>query len=265
MDNKTIGNRIKERRKALKLTQSDIKQKFGISTGQLSDIESGNRLPAANTLIQLAEALECSIDYILTGNSPTKDIGRSNNNLSLSDRETLLIERYRSIPKEFQEKIDIYLEISAFNKNTYITQIGYEAVPITSKVKTIYHPDSLHDIPVLGMVAAGKPIEAINNPLGVIQTSSSADYALIISGNSMYPLLHDGDHVLVKVCDSLENGEIGVFYIDNNVTCKKWFKNDKIIKLISINPAYEDYHFDLTDQKNENLNFKIEGKVVFEH
>lgn len=73
LDMQTIGNRIKERRKELNLTQLDIKAKVGISSGNISDIERGNRLPAASTLVQLAEALECSVDYILTGDSPIKE------------------------------------------------------------------------------------------------------------------------------------------------------------------------------------------------
>lgn len=74
LDMKTIGNRIKERRKELNLTQLDIKSKVGISSGNISDIERGNRLPAASTLVQLAEVLECSVDYILTGISPSSEI-----------------------------------------------------------------------------------------------------------------------------------------------------------------------------------------------
>lgn len=73
LDVQTIGLRIKERRKELHLTQLDIKEKVGISSGNISDIEQGKRLPAAPTLVQLSEALECSVDYILTGFSPKSD------------------------------------------------------------------------------------------------------------------------------------------------------------------------------------------------
>jgi transcriptional regulator with XRE-family HTH domain len=69
LDAKKIGARIKLRRKELNLTQLTIKEKVGISSGNLSDIERGNRLPAAQTLVQLAKVLKCSVDYILTGES----------------------------------------------------------------------------------------------------------------------------------------------------------------------------------------------------
>ena len=66
MDN-MIGIRIKDRRKALKLTGAQIKEKTGISTGNLSDIENGRSLPSATAIVQLAQILECSTDYILLG------------------------------------------------------------------------------------------------------------------------------------------------------------------------------------------------------
>ena len=62
-----VGKRIKERRLELGLTQKDINYKTGISTGNLSDIENGKKLPASSTLCMLSDALNCSIDWILKG------------------------------------------------------------------------------------------------------------------------------------------------------------------------------------------------------
>lgn len=95
-----IGNRIKERRKELHLTQMDIKEKTGISSGNMSDIEQGNRLPAAATLAQLSEVLQCSVDYILTGKSPYVE-----NFLPLSPQESDLLKFFRKISLEDREEI----------------------------------------------------------------------------------------------------------------------------------------------------------------
>lgn len=103
LDMQTIGLRIKNRRKELRLTQTDIKAAVGISSGNISDIENGNRLPAASTLVQLANILECSIDWMLTGKSPFTEI------LNISDsgdkRETELLNGFRELPDEDQEEI----------------------------------------------------------------------------------------------------------------------------------------------------------------
>lgn len=84
MDTVEVGKRIKNRRLELNLTQSDIKQKTGISTGNLSDIERGRSAPSASALCELSDVLECSVDYILFGRS------RNTDNSKLSDiREQL--------------------------------------------------------------------------------------------------------------------------------------------------------------------------------
>lgn len=98
LDMHTIGLRIKNRRKELQLTQTDIKKTVGISSGNLSDIENGNRLPAAPTLVQLANVLECSIDWILTGISPLSERCVSP---SIGDpMENTLLNNFRELSKE---------------------------------------------------------------------------------------------------------------------------------------------------------------------
>lgn len=76
MDTVELGKRIKNRRLELNLTQSDIKQKTGISTGNLSDIERGRSAPSASALCELSDVLECSVDYILFGKSRNTDKSR---------------------------------------------------------------------------------------------------------------------------------------------------------------------------------------------
>ena len=95
-----IGKRIKEQRKKLGLTQTEIKSAVGISSGNLSDIENGNRLPAAATLIQLASVLQCSIDWMLTGILPASEIPSSKD-----PNETILLESYRKLPNEEKEEL----------------------------------------------------------------------------------------------------------------------------------------------------------------
>ena len=153
-----------------------------------------------------------------------------------------------------------YLElVNSLPLSTHITTID------TSSTKNASNkPVILKSIPIRGYVAAGIPIEAIENNLGTIEVPSEldVDYALIVSGNSMDPLIKDGEHVYVKFTNELNTNDIGVFYYNGNVTCKKFFKNDVMVKLISINPTDEDFVFYLSDSKNETINFTIEGQVM---
>lgn len=101
-----IGIRIKERRKELHLTQNEIKQSVGISSGNLSDIENGNRAPAIGTLYKLSVILKCSIDWIVTGNdSEFPSIG-------ISDQgEIELLNGFRLLSKDNQEELIDILHI----------------------------------------------------------------------------------------------------------------------------------------------------------
>lgn len=234
--------------------------KLGISKGTATNWKKGAS-PNSDVVVQFSQLFNVSTDYFLMDKINNFSYDKTH---FLTAAELTLIERYRSVSDELKNKIDIFLEIATVNNSTYLTPIGAEASKL-SYVSEDRCRDGEKTIPILGMVAAGKPIEAINNQLGNINTTLNVDFALIVSGNSMYPLIKDGEHVLVKKCEELENNDIGVFYLNNSVTCKKWFKNDKMIKLISINPAYEDYSFILSEPQNENLDFKIEGKVVLEH
>ncbi len=102
LDIQSIGKRIKKRRKELHLTQTEIKEKTGISSGNMSDIERGNRLPAATTLAQLSEILDCSIDWILTGKSPLSE------NLifpDIEEKDQKLLSLFHEISEEDQEEL----------------------------------------------------------------------------------------------------------------------------------------------------------------
>lgn len=96
----SIGQRIKERRKELKITQTKIQQETSISSGNLSSIENGKYLPSAVALLELSKILNCSVDWILTGKSLKSEICANHNdrllldyfhNMSVADQEDLLM------------------------------------------------------------------------------------------------------------------------------------------------------------------------------
>lgn len=99
MDN-MIGQRIKERRKELKITQTQIQQETSISSGNLSCIENGKYLPSAVALLELSKILDCSIDWILTGKSSI-----SENSLILDNKETELLNGFRELSEDDKEEL----------------------------------------------------------------------------------------------------------------------------------------------------------------
>ncbi len=63
----TLGSRIKKARNAKKITQLDIKNACGISSGNLSEIENDKVSPTSNALLALKRILGVSVDWLLTG------------------------------------------------------------------------------------------------------------------------------------------------------------------------------------------------------
>lgn len=100
LDTMAIGKRIKQRRSQLGLKQTEVRDAVGVSSGNMSDLENGKRLPSAGTLIRLSQVLCCSTDYILTGKSPNEECA------ALPDiRETKLLQLYRVLSDYDKEEM----------------------------------------------------------------------------------------------------------------------------------------------------------------
>lgn len=133
-----------------------------------------------------------------------------------------------------------------------------EKVPGSSRgIKLV---EEASGIPLVGSVAAGSPILAVENiektiPLNPL--TKAVDFFLRVQGDSMVEAgILDNDLVGIKKTNSAENGEIVVARIDEDVTLKRFSKNKTSIKLIAENSAYEDIHV------SEQTDFAIEGKAV---
>lgn len=105
MDN-MIGEKLRQRRKALGLTQMDVVARTtGLSSGQISDIEKGNRMASLPVFLQLVKALECSSDYLLGISPNTENISLPSVS-GLRPVEKELLERFNQLT--FDEQQDIF-------------------------------------------------------------------------------------------------------------------------------------------------------------
>ena len=117
-------------------------------------------------------------------------------------------------------------------------------------------------LPLYGKIAAGDPIEAINDLSQNIAVPKSLlgqgdHYALQVEGDSMVEAgIFDGDTAIIKKCENAENGTIVVALVKNEeVTLKKLRKRNNSIALEPANPQYETRIFG-PDQ------VKLQGKLV---
>jgi repressor LexA len=102
------------------------------------------------------------------------------------------------------------------------------------------------DLPLWGKIAAGTPIEALSDHSNTIGVPASMlgggeHYALTVEGDSMIEAgILDGDIVLIKRCDTAENGTIVVALVDGNeATLKRLRRKGASIALEPANQKYE--------------------------
>ena len=121
-------------------------------------------------------------------------------------------------------------------------------------------------IPVYGKVAAGIPIEAITDIEDYEEIPEemalSGEYAALrIKGDSMEPRMMDGDVVIVRIQNTIENGEIAVVMVNGDAaTCKKIKKTPEGVMLVPLNPSHEPMFY--SNKDIEQLPVRIFGKVV---
>lgn len=101
LDINAIGSRIKARWNELGLKQSQIYKEVGISSGRLSDLESGKHSPSLITLYRLSLALNCPIDWIITGQTYTSDATI----YSVNGESSYVVEMFNKLTPYDQEEI----------------------------------------------------------------------------------------------------------------------------------------------------------------
>lgn len=122
-------------------------------------------------------------------------------------------------------------------------------------------------IPVLGEVAAGIPIEAIEDVIDYEEISEDMAkrgefFGLRINGDSMLPMIYKNDVVIVRQQPDAETGDVVIVRINgDSATCKQLRKlSDGAIELISMNPSYAPMFFSKEDVISKPV--EIIGKVI---
>tara|TARA_B100001123_G_scaffold151674_1_gene175397 strand:- start:12 stop:692 length:681 start_codon:yes stop_codon:yes gene_type:complete len=168
-----------------------------------------------------------------------------------------------------KSKSGIHRLISALEERGFIKRLAHKAralevlkLPETASANDIYNSFSpsvikggldnssqkknVKEIPVLGKIAAGTPIEAIQNEVSKVVlpealSKNGEHFGLKISGDSMIEAgINDGDTVIVRKTNTADNGQIVVALIDDHeAMLKRIRKKGKVIALESANKRYE--------------------------
>jgi len=197
-------------------------------------------------------------DKLFRNRNPRQEVNMSQP--ALTEKEQRVYNFIKSYFKENQRpptynEIQTEFGYSAISTvQEYISQLkqkGYIKVPIGANKKRALVLVGKHEIsdvehlPLLGRVAAGYPIEAVENreyvdvPRNLLK-SGKEYFALTVKGDSMIgDCIMDGDYVVIKKQNSAENGQTVVAIVNNEATIKRFYRKKGHIELHPANPAYE--------------------------
>jgi len=117
-------------------------------------------------------------------------------------------------------------------------------------------------VPLLGRVAAGGPILAVENIEATITVAqewagSEEVFFLRVKGDSMAPFILEGDLVLVRSQPSADNGDVVVALLDDEATVKRFYRENRHIVLRPDNPRWE-----ILRIRENTPTFRVVGKVI---
>ena len=173
-----------------------------------------------------------------------------------------------SISKIENGKADIpQSKIAAFASALETTPaylMGWEEQPEPKKptIPPGFEPmPKMKKVPLIGSIACGDPITAIQNREGEIDAPENmqCDFALRCKGDSMIGAgIHDGDAVYIRIQPEVENGQIAAVRIGDEATLKRVYLHKDYIELRPENPDYES----IIRRREEMNDVHIEGKAV---
>lgn len=175
-----------------------------------------------------------------------KDIGMAGSTATAWRRGSI---PYPSTMKKLADRLEVSIE--------ELTE-GYEAIPENNP--------HVYRVPVLGRVAAGLPLYAVEEILDweelPLEWKKKGEYfGLQIQGDSMEPRICEGDVVIVRKQEQVESGEIAIVLVNGDSgTCKKVLWHEKGVTLISLNANYAPQFYTCDEVKS--LPVTILGKVV---
>ena len=212
----TISDRIKEYRLRKGMTQQELAEALGESSGRvIYHWEKGSGRPDCEKIAKLCDLLDVSADEL---------IGCKVMHHRPTATEWNMIQKYRALDEHGKEIVDYLIEVehkriavAEKKPKLRMLKIDYYALPASAGTGNFLDSEFAEDLLV--------PESDI---------AEQADFVISVGGDSMEPTFHNGDKVFVEKCDSVDIGEIGIFVVNGDVYIKERGNN----QLISHNQKY---------------------------
>ena len=223
------NDRIKQAREAQKLTREQVVTRMreflphekSVATRTLVSWESGDTEPRVTQAIALAHAL---------GYREVSDLFNESEDPQLNHLGMNRLEEYR----------DLLLRSPQFCENI--------------------HP-TIRVLPVFLQPASAGTGQWLDDDLSEEMevddsVPANAEFGVRLAGDSMSPRFADGQIVWARKAENAENGEIVLCVLNDQGYCKKLYRNERGVFLLSLNPKYDPIPIPETDE------FRIMGRVV---
>lgn len=231
-----------------KYSQKEFAEILGVKPQRISEWKRGLSNSYQKYIPQIAEALGTTTEYLLTGSGP-------------KSRDQIVMAG------------DGAAELNTVNKGLppipgtgtiYSGSRGTGKSNLLANTLQSINPENFHRIPILGRISAGMPLYAEQHIEGYTLTdlNGGAEYfALRVSGDSMNAArIQDGDVLIVRRQDEVENGEVAVVMVgDEDATVKRFYATGSTVTLMpqSTNPEHQPQIYDTSKTK-----IRVIGRVV---
>ena len=227
-----LGKTIAKHRKELKIKQSELALKLEyydifVKPNTVSAWESGLSIPNSKQLLAICEILNIYDIYTEFVNPNP-------------------INPFRNLNETGVAKVMDYIHL--LEKSGEYKTADIIPIHILRERKVFYTTVSAGT----GSFLDGEDYEMYTSP----DIPEEASFGVYVSGNSMEPRYHNEELIWIEQTEQLEDGEIGIFYLDGNAYVKKFQNNENGTYLVSLNKKYDPIPV------TENNSFKIFGRVL---
>ena len=199
----TLGAQIRKYREHRRLTQKQLAEKLGESSGSvIYNWEKGIGRPDCDKLVRLCDILDISADELLGCKSMAQ-------RTTAAEWDT--IQKYRALDEHGKEVVDYLIDseykrvrLSMKKPKPRMLKIDWYTLPASAGTGNILDSDLAEELYVSESAEA-----------------EQADFVISVGGDSMEPTYHDGDKVFVEKCDSIDIGEVGIFVVNGDVYIKE--------------------------------------------
>jgi transcriptional regulator with XRE-family HTH domain len=227
-----LGKTIAKHRKEHKIKQSELALKLEyydifVKPNTVSAWESGLSIPNSKQLLAICEILNIYDIYTEFVNPNP-------------------INPFRNLNETGVAKVMDYIHL--LEKSGEYKTADIIPIHILRERKVFYTTVSAGT----GSFLDGEDYEMYTSP----DIPEEASFGVYVSGDSMEPRYHNEELIWIEQTEQLEDGEIGIFYLDGNAYVKKFQNNENGTYLVSLNKKYDPIPV------TENNSFKIFGRVL---